>query len=534
MTPTEKAARWYCTEGYSVIPIRADASKKPLVKWEQYQKEKPLLQQIEEWWGKWPDANIGLVTGEISGISVVDKDLHKMTPEQKAETAKLLPPENTPTANSISGGEHVYYQYHADIPQTAGLIPHVDTRNNGGYIIAPPSAINGRKYLWQTGKAINKIPLAIINPHTLSLFLSSTSIYARARGNEGNVVTSGNITFKEGGRDNALFHLAHCLTGRMPEEEIEQYLAFIASHCDPPFPPKEIFAKIQSAMNRADSKQKSIAQEVREFIEVTDGKFHVTEASRAVTMVTNNNKAILMELSRLVKRGLIERVDQAGVYRKVSDQFKAIHLNDLEDGDLIDLRLPFGMEQYLEIMPKDLIVFAGVYQSGKTAIMLETTRLNMRRHKCYYFSSEMGAHNAKRRIGKHQTCTDWPFEFVDDFANFVDVIQPDCINFIDYVEETDGEAFKIPGILAKIQRKLRKGIAIVALQKNPDKDYAIGGYQTKAKPALFVTIDPDFPGNIMRIAKAKNFMDIDPNGFRMKFKIVQGINLLPKGSWEPE
>jgi hypothetical protein len=68
-----KAALWYLEKmNFSVIPVRKN--KKAFVKWSQYQNTKPSSQQIKEWWSKWPDANIGIITGAISGIDVVDCD----------------------------------------------------------------------------------------------------------------------------------------------------------------------------------------------------------------------------------------------------------------------------------------------------------------------------------------------------------------------------------------------------------------------------------------------------------------------------
>lgn len=61
--------------GCSIIPVRPD--KKPLIKWTQHQLEKADDQQIRDWWSKWPDANIGVVTGAISNFLVVDVDMEK-------------------------------------------------------------------------------------------------------------------------------------------------------------------------------------------------------------------------------------------------------------------------------------------------------------------------------------------------------------------------------------------------------------------------------------------------------------------------
>jgi hypothetical protein len=68
-----KAALHYRNKyGFSVIPCKSD--KRPIVKWESFQREKPSVEQIKEWWTKYPYANIGIITGEISGIDVIDCD----------------------------------------------------------------------------------------------------------------------------------------------------------------------------------------------------------------------------------------------------------------------------------------------------------------------------------------------------------------------------------------------------------------------------------------------------------------------------
>ena len=56
----------------SVIPVARD--KRPLVKWEEFQKRRPTEEEVESWWTRWPDANIAIVTGRISGLVVVDAD----------------------------------------------------------------------------------------------------------------------------------------------------------------------------------------------------------------------------------------------------------------------------------------------------------------------------------------------------------------------------------------------------------------------------------------------------------------------------
>jgi hypothetical protein len=125
----------FAVAGYSIIPLKKD--KKPLINsWIDFQKTPATEQVIEHWWLTHPNANIGIVTGAISGITVVDIDV-------KGEVVvplETFPP--TYTVKTPSGGYHLYYLYDADIKQTANTypqFPHVDIRNDGGYVVGPGS-----------------------------------------------------------------------------------------------------------------------------------------------------------------------------------------------------------------------------------------------------------------------------------------------------------------------------------------------------------------------------------------------------------
>ncbi|MCB1116040.1 MAG: bifunctional DNA primase/polymerase, partial [Chlamydiia bacterium] len=74
---TLEAARSYVARGFSVIPIRANG-KRPAEDWEQYQHTLPTGEQLTEWFDT-TDLNIGIVTGAVSGIYVIDVDTYKGT-----------------------------------------------------------------------------------------------------------------------------------------------------------------------------------------------------------------------------------------------------------------------------------------------------------------------------------------------------------------------------------------------------------------------------------------------------------------------
>ena len=165
---TEWALR-YLRAGFSVVPAHAisntatgectcgDSScespgKHPRVKWSEYQGRLPTEAEVRKWWAKpW---NIAIVTGAISGIIVVDVDHHGLIDGAESLRDCGTMPE-TPTSRTGGGGTH-YLLLHPGGKQAnrAGVVPGVDLRGDGGYIIAPPSMhASGRAYTWDEGCA---------------------------------------------------------------------------------------------------------------------------------------------------------------------------------------------------------------------------------------------------------------------------------------------------------------------------------------------------------------------------------------------
>lgn len=133
----------YASRGYSVMPLYID--KKPrLNSWKKLQLEPAADAQIAAWWQRFPDANIGVITGKISGITVIDIDDPKATP------LDTFP--KTFTVKTPTGGFHLYYKYAEGYTVSANAYaryPHVDIRGDGGFVVAPPSHCeyekNGKK-----------------------------------------------------------------------------------------------------------------------------------------------------------------------------------------------------------------------------------------------------------------------------------------------------------------------------------------------------------------------------------------------------
>jgi hypothetical protein len=126
--------------GWSLVPLKS-RSKEPLLRWKPLQKRKLSEREIVELFEQNPDANLGVVTGSISGLLVIDADA--------PEIVKRWGTPETPIAET-SRGRHYYYQLpDSAVPSIVGVADGVDIRAEGGYVVAPPSVHpSGRCYQW--------------------------------------------------------------------------------------------------------------------------------------------------------------------------------------------------------------------------------------------------------------------------------------------------------------------------------------------------------------------------------------------------
>lgn len=140
----------YQQRGFSVIPIQP-REKKPMVLWERYQSGRTTETEIKAWWSKWPDANIGIVTGAVSGLVVIDLD----TPEAKDKLKGIVAGFDLSTvARSRTGkGWQLFFKHPGrPVPNLAGVIPGLDVLGDDGCLVVPPSTHpNAETFQSETG-----------------------------------------------------------------------------------------------------------------------------------------------------------------------------------------------------------------------------------------------------------------------------------------------------------------------------------------------------------------------------------------------
>jgi archaellum biogenesis ATPase FlaH len=150
-------ARWYVSKSFSVIPLLQKGKTPVIETWKLFQTHKPTDDKLKVWFGNGSDNNIGIVTGAISGITVVDFD--------SPESIEFSKKNNFPITPSVKTGKgyHAYYRYKEGVRnfQKRDDLPGIDLRGNGGYVVAPPSIHpSGHQYQWIKGKCLDDLPLA--------------------------------------------------------------------------------------------------------------------------------------------------------------------------------------------------------------------------------------------------------------------------------------------------------------------------------------------------------------------------------------
>lgn len=142
--------------GFKVIPLHP-GQKLPIIKaWQKVASDDADV--LSDWSHRWPNANIGIVCGEPSGVCVIDVDVKgdrngMSTLDALAKRGKKLPP--CPIAVTPTGGRHLFFAMKPGLKNCAGLtragrgIGHgVDFRATGGFVVGAPSEIGDKRYRW--------------------------------------------------------------------------------------------------------------------------------------------------------------------------------------------------------------------------------------------------------------------------------------------------------------------------------------------------------------------------------------------------
>lgn len=238
------AAEYY-DRGWSTIPLNG---KRPaLQSWVEFQTRRAGLNEVRSWLNSGA-TNIGVVTGKLSGLVVVDCDT-----ADDAAFWRASHPRTPLEVITGRGGRHFYYQFPTgtNVTNRAGVLNRkIDIRGEGGYVVAPPSLHpNGNRYRWEDSSTYSLSDL----PHFLPEWIASEPTKA-SRTTRSTVHRPRSyirsIRAISGERGHNQTYRAACTlrdSGLTPEEALCELVLWNRTNASPPWSVEELLHKVQSA-----------------------------------------------------------------------------------------------------------------------------------------------------------------------------------------------------------------------------------------------------------------------------------------------
>lgn len=271
-----RAALHYAALGYPVFPC-VPGGKAPLTA-HGFQDATTDAAQIEAWWAKHLDANVAMPT---TGLLVIDVDgADNPWPADPEKASDLL--QGRVSLTPRGGRHHIFRQPPGKTwTNTTGRIaPRVDTRANGGYIVLPPSVVDGKPYRWAEAAGLDVALAQIIEPPDWAAVLLDEpgDLFASGTGNgkrngdspgappaahgspwgvdpapDGNLIAAGQ-------RNATLARLAGTMrrVGMRREEILAALERINEGRCRPPLSPREV-DRIAASISRYEPDQVAVA-----------------------------------------------------------------------------------------------------------------------------------------------------------------------------------------------------------------------------------------------------------------------------------
>ncbi len=246
-SPALAAALDYAAGGWSVIPVLG-GEKRPLLRWMPYQRAAAGADEIRAWFRRWPDANLGIVTGAVSGLVVLDIDpRHGGAGALAQRIEKFGPLPATLEAETGGGGRHLYFRHPGEVLHNrVGLLAGVDLRGDGGFVVAPPSRHpSGRAYAWAPGRGPDQAAALPLPAWLLALAEGSA-------GQAGHPLDYWQALTREGVRQGERNNTIASLTGHLlwhgvdPAVATELLLCWNRVRCRPPLDDGEVVRTVAS------------------------------------------------------------------------------------------------------------------------------------------------------------------------------------------------------------------------------------------------------------------------------------------------
>lgn len=423
----------------------------------------------KEEWVQWLDenANLGIKTGKISGITVIDIDTKPIPKEIEKIMGKTLIQETTK-------GFHLFYKYDSDFPKTRIDEFQIDLENDGGQVVSAPSKINGIVRKIELNNIIempNELKKLLINKVTKPKKTFSEEIIEGIQTEDFKInpkdfeLVNNNL---EGCCNSSFIKLGGILRKRLNPQQTGYVLHILNRHLlENPMNDQAINAMIRELENYTFCDESEMAEEILKYLKDTE------LASKAEIEM-----AIIGERAKGEQR---KRIDKTLLYLLKEDKIvkrgrnyeiiKAMEWNDaLSDIDKpLNFKVPY-FEDYAYLNVGDKIILGGRNKTGKTYLAMNfIKRIVSQGIKPDYIYNESGNRFAKtaRILGLKDG--DFNHVFCSDPDKII--LRPNAITIYDWVKPNDFA--KTDDLFSGMVEKLNKtqGFMICFVQLKEDDTF---------------------------------------------------------------
>lgn len=225
----------YVNNGWSVLPVKPEEKRPYMTNWLQYNRMRATKEMVENWFRNLSGAGVGIVTGKISNLVVLDVENYCKIPIE--ELLKKYPTQLY--SRTGSGGYHLFYQYPTNVSKVSnrvGIFEGADLRADGGFIVLPPTRHpSGGVYEWIEKGIPGAFPVALLDLRSQPMVQNEGWITESLRG------------VSEGGRNDTCARLAgYFFKKGMTYDVVEALLLDWNERNDPPLPVNEVRTTLKS------------------------------------------------------------------------------------------------------------------------------------------------------------------------------------------------------------------------------------------------------------------------------------------------
>lgn len=299
---------------------------------------------------------------------------------------------------------------------------------------------------------------------------------------------------------------------------------------------------------------RTLSSEVLAFIESDPAPFETKDVySELCAKDRREKKTISDALSYYAKQGKIRKIEgKRGCWEVAEEEPEVMDILSVNVKPF-NILLPLDISAFSAVHPGSVILVSGSSNAGKTLFLLTIVRnffgsniypqtpLHLSNERIdvapmVYLNSEMSAGELAtriRRFGDDPSTWVRNVKFIERSHSFDKLVTPDGVTFIDFLEVNE-DFYQAGKFIADIHRRLKGGVAVVAMQKKQGQLYAKGGEMTLEKPRLVINLDRNEPhGFICKITKCKEPVDFmrSIQGMERDFVISGSSEIIPISDW---